>query len=378
MKTRLLALLVSVVSIQSFCFSSPVAGGEGRYLNLDNAHLGVWNVGYEKRAGGRWQASGNFGTAFAIGPDLFLTNAHVIRSATRIGARLDQIKLYQTKGGSGPILEIDQVLGMTEVHDLAYFRTKTRIAAYFPLFRGLPDGQLEPLTAVGYPGDSFRRMQSIAKASFQDSPFYDFSVALDLPVHLEGLQGASGGPVLSADGRLVGVMKQGSKNIAHCIRLEKVIEFVELGHEGVDCSSATLGDCLASAAKKLSDAARVGHPLAQFRLWHAFDRKLIYGSQTTFIRLLKQSAESGYAPAQYSIGWRYLDGNGVTESSQLGEAWIERSARSGFAAAQYTLADRYRMRNDMRSARWWLEQAVAQGYRPAQELLDELAAGADN
>ncbi len=378
MRARLLALLVSIVSVQTLCSSSLIAGAEGTYLNLDNAHLGVWNVGYEKRAGDAWRVAGNFGTAFAIGPDLFLTNAHVIRSATRLGAKLGQIKLYQTKGGTGPILEIDQMLGMTEVHDLAYFRTKTRIGHYFPLSGGVSDEQLEPLTAVGYPGDSFRRMKSIARASFQESPFYDFSVALDLPVNLEGLQGASGGPVLSAGGRLVGVMKQGSKNIAHCIRLEKVVEFVELGREGVDCSSATLGDCLAGAAKRLADAARSGHPLAQYRLWHAFDRKLIYGSQKTFMRLLRQSAESGYAPAQYSIGWRYLDGNGVSESSQLGEAWIERSARGGFAAAQFTLADRYRMRNEMGSARWWLEQAVAQGYRPAQELLDALAADADN
>ena len=378
MRARLLALFLAVVSVPAFCSSSPVADSDGNYLNLANAHLGVWNVGYERRAGGSWRASGNFGTAFAIGPDLFLTNAHVIRAVTRFGAKLGQIKLYRTKGGHDPILEIDQLLGMTEVHDLAYFRTKTRVGEYFALGPGMPDWQLEPLTAVGYPGDSLRRMKSIAKASFQDSPFPGFSVALDLPDNLEGLQGASGGPVLSAGGRLVGVMKQGSKNIAHCIRLETVIEFVELGHEGVDCSSATLRDCLASAARKLSDAARGGHPLAQYRLWHAFDRKQIHGSEITFIRLLKQSAESGYAPAQYSIGWRYLDGDGVRESSHLGETWIERSARRGFAAAQFTLADRYRMRNDMRSAKRWLEQAVAQGYRPAQELFDELATGVAN
>ena len=90
MKTGLLALLVSIVSAQSFCYSSLAAGGEGNYLNLDNAHLGVWNVGYEKRAGDAWRVTGNFGTAFAIGPDLFLTNAHVIRSVARIGAKLDQ------------------------------------------------------------------------------------------------------------------------------------------------------------------------------------------------------------------------------------------------------------------------------------------------
>ena len=378
MRAGLLALFLSILSVQAFGPAAPATGGDERYLKLEDAHLGVWNVGYEKRSRGAWGASGNFGTAFAIGPDLFLTNAHVIRAVTRAGARLHQIKLYQTKGDPGSVLEIDQVLGMTEVYDLAYFRTKTPIGRHFRLSGGVPDGRLEPLTALGYPGDSFRRMKSIARASFKDSPFHDFSVALDLPVDLEGLQGASGGPVLSAGGSLVGVLKQGSKNIAYGIRLEKVIEFLELGHEGVDCSSATLDDCLAGAAKKLADAARDGHPLAQYRLWHAFDRKLIYGSRGTFFRLLKQSAESGYAPAQYSIGWRYLEGNGVAESSRLGEAWIERSARSGFAAAQYTLADRYRMRNDLRSAQWWLEQAVTQGYRPARELLDELAVGVAN
>ena len=374
MKVTLAALFLSMLSVQAFCPAVQAADGEGQYLDLSNAHLGVWNVGYEHRVGGGWRVSGNFGTAFAIGPNLFLTNAHVIRNVARAGARLYQIKLYQTQGGSGSILEIDQVLSMTEVYDLAYFRTKTRIGKYFPLFMALPDEQLEPLTAIGYPGDSFKRMRSIAKASFKDPPFYEFSVAVDQ----EDVHGASGAPVLSASGRLVGVLKQGSKNIAYCISLEKVIGFLERRYERVDCSSETLGGCLDRAAKELMKAATGGHPLAQYRLWYAFDRNHIEGDQTKFTHLLRQSAESGYAPAQYSMGWRYIDGKGVAKSSQLGESWIERSARKGFAAAQYTLAGRYRMRNDMRSARWWLEQAVAQGYRPAQDLLDELEAGAAN
>lgn len=378
MKVGFAALFLSMLSVQVFCSAVQAANGEENHLNLNNAHLGVWNVGFEKRAGGAWRVSGNFGTAFAIGRNLFLTNAHVIRAVARAGAKLGQIKLYQTKGGSGPILEIDRVLSITEVYDLAYFRTKTRVGQYLPLFMAVPDERLEPLTAIGYPGNSLKRLKSIAKASFADSLFYDFSVAVDLPVNLEGLQGASGGPVLSASGRLVGVLKQGSKNIAFCTRIEKVIEFLERGHETVDCSSGTFGDCLDRAAKELLKAAGGGHPLAQYRLWYAFDRNFIGGNQTRFTRFLEQSAESGYAPAQYSMGWRYLDGEGVAKSTQLGESWIERSARQGFAAAQYTLADRYRMRNDMPSARWWLEQAVAQGYRPAQDRLDEIEAGAGN
>ncbi len=47
----------------------------------------------------------------------------------------------------------------------------------------------------------------------------------------------------------------------------------------------------------------------------------------------KTRAEAGSASAQYDLGVRYLDGNGVEKNLELAKKWLELSAKQGNSQA---------------------------------------------
>jgi TPR repeat protein len=47
----------------------------------------------------------------------------------------------------------------------------------------------------------------------------------------------------------------------------------------------------------------------------------------------KQRAESGAPSAQYDLGMRYLDGDGVEKDPELGRKWLEAAAKNGNSQA---------------------------------------------
>jgi TPR repeat protein len=55
-----------------------------------------------------------------------------------------------------------------------------------------------------------------------------------------------------------------------------------------------------------------------------------------------RAAERGHAEAQYSLGFMYLRGEGVTADSSTGLDWLRRSAGQGDESAIRLLADVYR------------------------------------
>lgn len=80
---------------------------------------------------------------------------------------------------------------------------------------------------------------------------------------------------------------------------------------------------------------------------------------------LMDAANRGDAAAQYEVGERYANGDGVTQDMAEAAKWFERSANQGLAAAQYRLATQYEkgrgVAQDDRLAREWYEKAAQGG-----------------
>ncbi|MBX3509185.1 MAG: SEL1-like repeat protein [Parvibaculum sp.] len=80
---------------------------------------------------------------------------------------------------------------------------------------------------------------------------------------------------------------------------------------------------------------------------------------------LMDAANRGDAAAQYEVGERYANGNGVAQDMAEAAKWFERSANQGLAAAQYRLAAQYEkgrgVKQDDRLAREWYEKAAKGG-----------------
>ena len=59
------------------------------------------------------------------------------------------------------------------------------------------------------------------------------------------------------------------------------------------------------------------------------------------IRAIRLAAEQGIAPAQYQLGLRYANGDGVTRDFAEAVRWYRRAAEQGVAFAQFNLGVRY-------------------------------------
>lgn len=86
--------------------------------------------------------------------------------------------------------------------------------------------------------------------------------------------------------------------------------------------------------------------------------------QVNAAKLFTQSAEQGYAPAQYALGQAYLRGEGVTQNVDTGVEWLSKAGAQGMLEAQLELATVHRDRNtpeDLAKAIEWYAVAAAQG-----------------
>ncbi|WP_010302906.1 tetratricopeptide repeat protein [Candidatus Odyssella thessalonicensis] len=87
----------------------------------------------------------------------------------------------------------------------------------------------------------------------------------------------------------------------------------------------------AEAIKNHAFAARKGHPISQYRLYHYYTE---IGESDIAIRLLELAAEGGYAPAQTDLGVHYLNNNCKDNSSYTKAAyWLNKAVQQEQARA---------------------------------------------
>lgn len=157
-----------------------------------------------------WDGRGEkmkFGSGFLIGPGgIAATNHHVIQGAARITARF----------ADGLIAEVDGVLACDEARDIAVLKLNYAFDTAVPL-KLAPQAQLRALTpvvAIGHPqGFDYSVTQGIVSAvrSTHDLP-EEFRDAAAAPADHQWIQtdavisgGNSGGPLITADGQVVGI-----------------------------------------------------------------------------------------------------------------------------------------------------------------------------
>ena len=93
------------------------------------------------------------------------------------------------------------------------------------------------------------------------------------------------------------------------------------------------------------------------------------------LELLLERAEQGIRDAQYEVGRRFWNGDGVDQDHKQAADWFDRAARQGLAAAQCALGLCYErgdgVEQDMWQAAAWYQWAAQQDDVEAQLLLSE-------
>ena len=84
----------------------------------------------------------------------------------------------------------------------------------------------------------------------------------------------------------------------------------------------------------------------------------------------KKAADQGHLEAQYSLGWCYKNGEGVATNFTLGAEWLKKAAQRGHAKAQLHLGHSYNdgegVPENLNTALYWWEKAAEQGNDQAQ------------
>jgi TPR repeat protein len=98
----------------------------------------------------------------------------------------------------------------------------------------------------------------------------------------------------------------------------------------------------------------------------------------TALKIWRQLAAEGNAPAQAYVGVLYAQGQGVPQDYTTARQWYEKAAAQGDAKGQFLLGARYAqgqgVLQDYTKAAQWFEKAAAQGYAAAQFTLGVLYA----
>lgn len=164
----------------------------------------------------------SIGTAFAIGPNQFVSAAHVMN----LGIVESQQKDVFLRDSEGKVYEIDQILKYSDHRDFVVFSLKDKVAEHY-----LPLSQDPKLDAKVY---------AVGNALGQGIIFRDGLYTSNTPENVEGewqwmrfsaavSPGNSGGPLLDTGGRVLGIVlgKSENENLNYALPIAEVIDAKE-------------------------------------------------------------------------------------------------------------------------------------------------------
>ena len=132
-----------------------------------------------------------------------------------------------------------------------------------------------------------------------------------------------------------------------------------------------------SPARLPHRAAAEGDAEAQFLLGQRYaEGDGVIRDDKEAARWFALAARQGLAEAEYHYGLMLLKGRGVVQDYQAAFEWIEKPAKRGYAKAQYSLGELYRYGTgtpiDKARAYLWYNLAAAQGVDAAVKARDSL------
>ncbi|WP_260294642.1 tetratricopeptide repeat protein [Sedimenticola hydrogenitrophicus] len=133
----------------------------------------------------------------------------------------------------------------------------------------------------------------------------------------------------------------------------------------------------AGAVRLYRQAAQAGYAPAQNNLAAMYEEGLgVAPDLSEAARWYRLAAGQGEAHAQHSLGEMLLAGRGIERNPAEGIEWIERAASQGHASACADLGRFYskgeHLEKNLDRARYWWQQAARSGYPNAQAAIEAL------
>ena len=315
---------------------------------LEQAQQAVWMISNDK----------SNGTAFFVSPRHIVTNWHVIHDQNRASLSLQQ-------EGNEQKLSVKRLVSVSVLHDLALLETGESSISHLTVRKNVVSDK-EDLFLPGY-------SKGVFKYTLKTGPLKDFKDVY-FSVNRTDLRGNSGGPVLDANNRVVGVVANGNNNHINMIKGSILREFIA-GDIGLNCKRLTPRVCIKKEIDHLQEQAKRGNPIAQYQLARMYEVG-VKKAPSLARKWYQRAAVLGFAPAQYSLGRMYYESKGGEKNPSSALEWFQRAAEQGLAPAQYSLGVMYYEgeggEKNPSSALEWYQQAAVLGFAPAQYILGRM------
>ena len=357
--------------------------GDNPISSISKAHRAVWKIqNIKPHATFDADKGDDYGTTFAVAPNLFITNFHVWDGLLYSGRPLTSIYLVQK--GNPTALKVQGVHIVSGVYDFVLFQTTKSVNHYLALeHKDFTLKSSDDLSLIGYPRGSFtiaeQKQTEGAMVYYEDILTYGFGT------NIPDLKGASGGPILNSRGKVIGLFHFYDKNMAYGIRIKhlrslvKVQEIQKLASQTkrTFCSLPHKPElCLKKERDNVRNMAKQSDTLALFQMGLSYS----YINETNedwdlSANRLKASAKQGLAMAQYEQGLLHYSAQ-TDAQDKLAIIEFRKAADQGLAEAQYKLAKMhlkgYGTPKSHQKARYRAKQSAQRGYDPAEDLIKEI------
>ena len=335
----------------------------------EHARRAVWRLQRWRPGASHVRFKDYLGTAFAVGPDRFVTSFHVLFDSY---ARGDfRGRLYLFRKGNPPLVEVSQIGRVSITRDLAEFRTAVPVEEHLDMrCWSEPQGEL---TAVGYRNGILSAGSSVlpSGAAYKDADRFAFAVPSSRFPHLIGM---SGGPILNDDG-LVGVTFLGASNVVYGIKA-KYVQQLLAGDLGTDCAKARdLRRCFQEEAHRVRALALQGDPWAQYEMGTVLKSTVrrIDSSLGHDVESLLEAAEGGFWRAQVELVDMYVAGLRVNRNIPEAFRILRDLASRNDIPSMYDMGRwhyyGWAAPADRVLARRWLDEAAQHDFGPAKTFL---------
>ncbi len=363
------ARLLTEVSPSHDQVSSGEAACRQSVNGSEDARRAVWRLQRWRPGASHVRFKDYLGTAFAVGPDRFVTSFHVLFDNY---ARGDfHGRLYLFRKGNPPLVEVSQIGRVSITRDLAELRTAAPVDDYLDVrCWSEPQGEL---TAVGYRNGILSAGSSVrpSGAAYKDADRFAFAVPSSRFPHLIGM---SGGPILNDDG-LVGVTFLGASNVVYGIKT-KYVQQLLAGDLGTDCSKARdLRRCFQEEAHRVRALALQGDPWAQYEMGTVLKSTVrrIDSSLGHDVEALLEAAEGGFWRAQVELVDMYVAGLRVNRNLPEAFRILRDLASRNDIPSMYDMGRwhyfGWATPTDKVLARRWLDEAAQHDFGPAKTFL---------
>ena len=315
----------------------------------------------------------NIGTAFAIGPNQFISSFHLFDYMIIKKVTLDQLTLFNQKGEK---LSLKRIVKVDPASDFVLFESQSSVSDYIDLrlYLALEDQALSStakMSMISYTQEGLTEIKQTEGTVIQDNNFYVY------PVSISQWDGLISSPIFK-DGKLVAVqsgLSSHNLNIAtKAQHLQGLInEAFDKEQRVVDCSQVEMISCIEKGLDHLREMyIQNQNPL----FFHALDRLKYTGLEEDelfeeFINSIKASTNSKVTRNLLADKFAHLLREQPDIKRERIIAWFELAANNGYAPSQHSLGLIYLQdeEKDLKLVVEWFKKSSDQGYAPAQYRL---------